>query len=279
LIRLTRLFLACGLLGSDGEDAAKNEYARFEGVWSFAAIDVEGTKQPVPPFESNKIIIAQNGRFVVIQGSKVTRGVFKLDPTTAPKHFDQTVTDGPAKGMTAACIYELDGDAYKLCGSFRGKERPATFEVKPKSGLILQSFRREKQNVQEALIEVGRRELTGTWQAVSYALDGANASDKDMKIIKLSIHADGKASVLREGKPFIAATTNIDPNKSPMTVDFSYTEGDIKGQKSLGIYKIEDDLLTICRVTPGGARPIAFESKPGSGLTLMTYRREKTAPK
>jgi uncharacterized protein (TIGR03067 family) len=279
LIRLTGLLLACGLLGSDGEDVSKKDYARFVGVWSFAVIDVEGTKQPTPPFDSNKVIIAEDGRFIVVQGPKVTRGIFKLDPSKTPKHYDQTITDGPAKGLTAACIYELEGDTYKLCGSFRGKERPVSFDCKPKSGLILQSLKREKQAVKEALIEVGRRELTGTWQATSYSLDGTKASDEDMKKIKLSVEADGKATALREGKPFIAAGSNIDPTKNPMTIDFSYTDGDLKGQTALGIYKIEDDLLTICRTTPGGTRPTEFASKPGSGHTLMSYSRQKTVPK
>jgi uncharacterized protein (TIGR03067 family) len=265
--------------GLGRQEPTKKEYARFEGVWSFAVIDVEGTKQPVPPFESNKIIIAQDGLFTVVQGPKVTRGIFKLDPSKIPKHFDQTVTDGPAKGMTAACIYELEGDTYMLCGSFRGKDRPATFDSKPKSGLIVQSFKREKQVVKEALIEVGRRELSGTWQAISYALDGTKASDEDMKRIKLVIDADGHATALREGKVFIAAATDIDPTKTPITIDFSYTEGDIKGKTALGIYKIENDLLTICRTSPGDARPTEFTSKPGSGHTLMTYRRETTPPK
>jgi uncharacterized protein (TIGR03067 family) len=279
LIRLTGLMLACGLMASDSDDATKKEYARFEGVWSFAVIDVEGKKQPIPPFETNKIIILKEGRFVVLQGPKLTRGVFTLDPSKTPKHFDQTVTDGPAKGLKAACVYELEGDTYKLCGSFRGGERPATFDIKPGSGLIVQSFKREKQDVKEALIEVGRRELSGTWQAISYALDGTKASDEDMKRIKLVIDADGHATALRDGKVFIAAATDIDPTKTPITIDFSYTEGDIKGKTALGIYKIENDLLTICRTSPGDARPTEFTSKPGSGHTLMTYRRETTPPK
>ena len=100
-----------------------------------------------------------------------------------------------------------------------------------------------------------------------------------MKKIKLSFDADGKATAVRDGKPFIAAATNIDPTKIPSPSTFPTRYGDIKGQTALGIYKIEDDLLTICRTTPGGARPTEFASKPGSGHTLMTYSREKTAPK
>jgi len=54
--RLIWLVLAVGLLmGSDNEDPTKKEYARFDGVWRFALVEVEGTKQPEAPFETNKI--------------------------------------------------------------------------------------------------------------------------------------------------------------------------------------------------------------------------------
>ena len=60
-------------------------------------------------------------------------------------------------------------------------------------------MKREKQEVKEAMLEAGRLEMAGTWQAVSYALNGEKASEEDMKKIKLLFDADGKAKALREG--------------------------------------------------------------------------------
>jgi uncharacterized protein (TIGR03067 family) len=97
-----------------------------------------------------------------------------------------------------------------------------------------------------------------------------------MKKIKLLFDAEGKATAVREGKPFLAGTTKLDPSANPMTIDVTYTEGDIKGRTAAGIYKIEGDLLTICRSAPDQLRPTGFASQPGSGHTLMSYQREKT---
>ena len=274
MTRCIGLALALGaLMGSDTGDASTNEYARLEGVWRFALVEVEGVKQPEAPFETNKLIVSKDGRYLIVQGPRITRGVITLGPTKTPKHYDVSITDGPLKGLTFLGVYEIDGDTYKVCLPLRGKERPATLVSKPGSGCLFHVFRREKQDVKEALIAVGRQELAGTWQAVSYALNGNKATDQDMKKIQLVIDAEGKTSALRESKVFIASTTKIDPTQGPMTIDMTYTEGDPKGTTSLGIYKIEDDLLTICRATPGKARPAEFTSKPGSGDTLMTYKR------
>jgi uncharacterized protein (TIGR03067 family) len=270
------LVLACGLLmGSADDDATKKEYARFEGVWSFALVEVEGTKQPEAPFKTNKLIIWSDGRFIVVQGPRITRGSFKLDVAKTPKHIDLTITEGPAKGQKTSAIYELEGDTYTICGSFRSKERPAALSSKPDSGTILQVLKREKQPVKDARIEVGFQEMTGTWEAVSYALDGEKATDEDLKKIRLTIDAHGMAKAFREGQTFIASTMKIDTTVDPMNMDLSFTEGEPKGKSALGIYKIEDDLLTICRAAPGKTRPTGFASNPGSGQTLMSYRREK----
>jgi uncharacterized protein (TIGR03067 family) len=264
------------LMGTNDDDASRNEYARLEGVWRFALVEVEGVKQRDAPFETNKLIVSKNGRYLILQGPRMTRGVIKLDPSKTPKHYDVTITNGPSKGLKASGVYEIDGDSYKLCLPFRGKERPAALVSTPGSGCLFYVFNREKADVTDALIAAGRQELAGTWQAVSYALNGNTATEEDMKKIQLVIHADGKTTARNEGKVFIASTTTIDPTQEPMTMDLTYTDGGPKGTNSLGIYQIEDKILTICRAAAGQARPTEFSSTPGSGQTLMTYKREAT---
>jgi uncharacterized protein (TIGR03067 family) len=274
------LGLAYGLvLGAVYEDAVMNDAARLEGVWRFARVEVEGLKQPEAPFETNKLVVFKDGRYVIVQGTRITRGVVKLDPTRAPKHYDVTIATGPRKGLIAQGLYELEGDTFTVCLPFRSKERPAELVSKSGNGCLLHVFQREKQDIKEVLAAAGRLELTGTWQAISYALNGSKATTEEMKKVQLVIDAEGKATARNDGTVFIAGTIKIDPAQEPMTIDVAYTEGEPKGKTSLGIYKIEDDVLTICRAAPDHARPTEFASKPDSGLTLMAYKREKATTK
>src|SRR5437868_968564 len=102
------MMLACGwvpaalalLMSFGSEDTMKEEYARFEGVWSFSQVVVDGVNQPATAFPANKMIALKDGRYVVAQGSAITYGRVKLDPSTKPKHIDVTITQGPAKGRT-----------------------------------------------------------------------------------------------------------------------------------------------------------------------------------
>jgi uncharacterized protein (TIGR03067 family) len=274
------LVLAAGsLIGFDNQDAAKKDLARLEGVWSFARVEVDGTKQPDVPFATHKMMITKAGEYAIVQGPRVTRGTIKLDPAHTPKHYDVTISTGPKRNTTVLGIYELSDDTWKVCLPFGGNERPAALASAPGSGLLFFTFKREKQELKEAMIQAARLELAGTWQAASYALDGNKAPDADLKTIKLVIDADGKTTALQDGKMFIASTTTIDPAVKPPAIDIAYTAGDAKGRTSLGIYKIEDDVLTICRAAPDKPRPTAFDSQPGSGHTLMSYKRDKAKTK
>jgi uncharacterized protein (TIGR03067 family) len=98
-----------------------------------------------------------------------------------------------------------------------------------------------------------------------------------MKKIQLVFDAEGNTKALNDGKVFIASTTKIDPTDNPATIDITFSSGEVKGGTALGIYKIEDGVLTICRADPGQARPAVFSSDPGNGWTLMSYRREPAA--
>ena len=69
----------------------------------------------------------------------------------------------------------------------------------------------------------------------------------------------------------------MDPSAKPAAIDFEHTEGTLKGAVWKGIYALDGDMLTICDNAPNldKARPAAFEAKSGSGVVLITFKRDK----
>src|SRR6516164_8292227 len=88
------------------------------------------------------------------------------------------------------------------------------------AGLLLAAEESKTKAVQRE-----RKRLAGTWQAVSYALDGKKASAADLKRIQLIIDPAGNTKAQRDGKTFIASTTKIDPTKNPRHIDIIFTGG------------------------------------------------------
>jgi uncharacterized protein (TIGR03067 family) len=259
------------------ENAAKQDLARLEGVWSFVQVKVSGNEHAQTGHEADRMIIQKDGRYAVVQQPRITHGTIKVNPAPSPKHYDITIGDGRLTGLSVPAVYELSGDTLTICMPLMGNERPAAVESKAGDHHLFEVFKREPQSVKEALIAAGRRELTGTWQSVTYALGGKQASADDMKKIQLVFDAEGNTKALNDGKVFIASTTKIDPTANPATIDITFSSGEVKGGTALGIYKIEDGVLTICRADPGQARPAVFNSGPGNGWTLMSYRKEPAA--
>jgi RNA polymerase sigma-70 factor (ECF subfamily) len=72
---------------------------------------------------------------------------FKMDPSKAPKELDITSLDGQEKGMTAACIYRLDGHRLMICIPYFVKDpsvRPKEFKSGADDGLMLLTLERVK---------------------------------------------------------------------------------------------------------------------------------------
>lgn len=106
---------------------------------------------------------------------------------------------------------------------------------------------------------------------------------------RLVPNADGSAMVVThapvDGKEEDVVTSLsrliLDEARTPKQLDLELIGGkDVekgsskRGQKNLGIYKLEDDTLTWCWDQPGKNRPTSFDSTPGSTTVLTILRRQ-----
>ena len=65
-------------------------------------------------------------------------GTVKVDATKTPRAIDLIVPpDGPEKGKTLLCIYEVKDDELHLCVPDAGKNRPTEFSGKEGTGCTL----------------------------------------------------------------------------------------------------------------------------------------------
>jgi uncharacterized protein (TIGR03067 family) len=83
-------------------------------------------------------------KYTVTVGTVVDRGTLKLNPSAKPKTMDIVGSEGPNKGKTYQCIYELDGDTLRICYDLSGKGRPAEFKTTEGTQLYLVTYKREK---------------------------------------------------------------------------------------------------------------------------------------
>ncbi len=114
--------------------------------------------------------------------------------------------------------------------------------------------------------------LIGIWQAVSAINDGKPIPDETVKKLQLTLTKEGYKTELGSQVLF-DSTYRTDPAQQPKHIDMVGTEGENKGRIAQGIYSLEGDQLTMCYTMPGRQRPAAFESQPGSGATLVVWRR------
>jgi uncharacterized protein (TIGR03067 family) len=77
----------------------------------------------------------------------------------------------------------------------------------------------------------------------------------------------------RDGKSFAGTKIVLDPTSKPKTIDVIPDGGRYMGEHVLGIYRFDDESLTICMASPGKPRPADFKADKGSGCTLRVFRR------
>jgi uncharacterized protein (TIGR03067 family) len=115
--------------------------------------------------------------------------------------------------------------------------------------------------------------LQGTWQVVSFKVEGAQGPPEEViKTMKLTIKGD-KMSHGGAGGRTEEATFTLDATQQPKTLDMTPTAGPDKGKSILGIYQLDGDTLKICAAKPETARPKEF--KEGKEAVLLELKREK----
>lgn len=123
------------------------------------------------------------------------------------------------------------------------------------------------------LTEEPPKPLQGTWTATKAERDGKAADD----VVGHQLSFTGNRFQIQSkgGTPLYAGTIRVDPSAKPAAIDFEHTEGALKGKVWKGIYALDVDTLTICDNAPDmdKSRPVAFETKSGSGYVLIAFKR------
>jgi len=129
------------------DDKVADEDKKFEGTWIVTYLEVGGQKAP-EQFYSEMTFTFKGKKYEQKVGDMlVEAGTQDLDPSKSPKHMDINVTEGEAKGEKQLAIYEIDGDKAKICAANHGdKERPAKFETKEGSKVMIFELKRKKKD-------------------------------------------------------------------------------------------------------------------------------------
>jgi len=133
------------------DDTEKRDLALLEGTWVITGKEFMGKKadeEEVKKLAAASEVIFKDGKRALndLESSKIrTEATLTLDPAAKPKAMDLTYTSGDVKGKTDHAIYELDGDALKVCYTLEpGADRPTEFAGKPDGKTFVLTYKRVK---------------------------------------------------------------------------------------------------------------------------------------
>ncbi len=113
--------------------------------------------------------------------------------------------------------------------------------------------------------------LQGAWQTVSVEVDGAPVPAYQYRDARLVVTGDRfvLANPLPDAGQHVEGSLRLDPTRTPKELDIRLDSG----QAFHEVYELEGDTLRVCYPVRGGPRPAALKTAPGSGLSLVVYRR------
>ena len=115
----------------------------IEGSWTPIKGELGGQPMPDAVMKTISLKLA-DGKYEAMGGGHPDYGTYSLDAATRPKGMTVTGTDGPNKGKTFPCIYELNGDTLRICYDLSGTKRPSEFKTLAGTQLYLVTYTRKK---------------------------------------------------------------------------------------------------------------------------------------
>jgi uncharacterized protein (TIGR03067 family) len=120
--------------------------------------------------------------------------------------------------------------------------------------------------------------LQGEWQAVEVRVGGKTSSEEDEDVRSTRIAFSGREMVNLSISGEQKRTFKLETEFTPKHIDITFRGGRDKGKTVFGIYKLEDDRLTIC-FAPGDKesikRPLDFQSGKDDGQVILVLKRSK----
>jgi uncharacterized protein (TIGR03067 family) len=249
--------------GRTDQDLLQGTWKGILGMQRGRRVNDEEVKQATVKFIGNTIHVS-------VPWENIGKGTFELDARRTPKRIAVTYGE-PGKRKTSRGVYTLDGDILRLC--IGAPEEGAIEDIGTDAGIDI-TLRRETTALSDMDL------FQGTWRAIHVEAEGVPAiPDEVLKRESATLSITGN-TVLWQVVPSIPNAQlqfngifHLDPTKQPKTVDFFYLDKDARAL--LGIYRLENDKLTLCwSVAPKKPedRPTEFSTK-GKNWTLVVWQR------
>jgi len=199
-----------------------------------------------------------------------------------------TLRGDPGKDRIARLIKQLGDDAF-------AKRQAATKELEAIGAPALAALRnaaatsgdleirrrakRIGNNIVEAAAKAELAKLQGTWTVASYEVEGKQLPGKDKRSTMTITGDKWVAKWAKEdgGVQIESGTLKVvNPEKSPLAVDFVHLDGPHKGSTVFAIGRVDSGTFRFCYRDRAEARPTGFETRAGdTRCGLVTFNHQK----
>jgi len=114
----------------------------IQGDWKPVKAELGGQPMAEEVLKTISLKIGE-GTYEVHVANSPDKGTVTVDSSTTPKSMTITGTEGPNKGKTFPCIYELKGETLRICYDLSGVKRPSEFKTTAGTKLYLVTYARK----------------------------------------------------------------------------------------------------------------------------------------